>query len=98
MIRSGIPGKETRPRNKAGMVFSILIPLLAAIRLFVVIQAKLRCVQLPDFVIFIEALGFVVVILAGTWFLIVGEVCSPFNIAVVCPVAESNTTRKPPCG
>jgi PAS domain S-box-containing protein len=29
-------------------------------------------VQLPDFVIFIEALGFVVVILAGTWFLIRG--------------------------
>ncbi len=72
MVRSGIPGKETRPRNKAGVVFSILIPLLAAILLFVVIQAKLSGVQLPDFVIFIEALGFVVVILAGTWFLIRG--------------------------
>lgn len=54
------------------MVFSILIPLLAAILLFVVIRAKLRSEPLPDFVIFIEALGFVVVILAGTWFLIQG--------------------------
>jgi PAS domain-containing protein len=72
MVRSGIPGKETKPRNKAAVVFSILIPLLAAILLFVVIHAKLRGVQLPDFVIFIEALGFVVVILAGTWFLIRG--------------------------
>jgi PAS domain S-box-containing protein len=72
MVRPGILGKDARPRNKAGVVFSILIPLLAAILLFVVIQAKLRGQQLPDFVIFIEALGFVVVILAGTWFLIRG--------------------------
>src|SRR6201993_42785 len=72
MVRPGILGKEARPQNKAGVVFSILIPLLAAILLFVVIQAKLRGEQLPDFVIFIEALGFVVVILAGTWFLIRG--------------------------
>jgi PAS domain S-box-containing protein len=72
MVRPGILGKEARPRNKAGVVFSILIPLLAAVLLFVVIQAKLRGEQLPDFVIFIEALGFVVVILAGTWFLIRG--------------------------
>ena len=72
MVRPGILGKEARPQNKAGVVFSILIPLLAAILLFVVIQAKLRGVQLPDFVIFVEALGFVVVILAGTWFLIRG--------------------------
>ena len=72
MVRSGILEKETRPRNKAGVVFSILIPLLAAILLFVVIQAKLRGAQLPDFVIFVEAVGFVVVILAGTWFLIRG--------------------------
>jgi hypothetical protein len=72
MVRPGILGKEARPRNKAGVAFSILIPLLAAILLFVVIQAKLRGEQLPDFVIFIEALGFVVVILAGTWFLIRG--------------------------
>jgi len=70
MVRSGIPGKEARPRNKVGVVFSILIPFFAAILLFVVIQAKLRGEQLPDFVIFVEALGFVVVILAGTWFLI----------------------------
>ena len=72
MVRPGILGKEARPQNKAGVVFSILIALLSAILLFVVIQAKLRGVQLPDFVIFIEALGFVVVILAGTWFLIRG--------------------------
>jgi PAS domain S-box-containing protein len=72
MVRPGILGEEARPRNKAGVVFSILIPLLAAVLLFVVIQAKLRGVQLPDFVIFVEALGFVVVILAGTWFLIRG--------------------------
>jgi PAS domain S-box-containing protein len=72
MARPGILGKETRPRNKVGVVFSILIPLLAAILLFVVIQAKLRGQQLPDFVVFIEALGFVVVIMAGTWFLIRG--------------------------
>ena len=72
MARPGILGREARPRNKAGVVFSILIPLLAAVLLFVVIQAKLRGEQLPDFVIFIEALGFVVVILAGTWFLIRG--------------------------
>jgi putative Mn2+ efflux pump MntP len=72
MVQPGILGKETRPRSKAGVVFSILIPLLAAILLFVVIQAKLLGEQLPDFVIFIEALGFVVVILAGTWFLIRG--------------------------
>jgi PAS domain S-box-containing protein len=37
-----------------------------------VIRAKLRGEQLPDFVIFIQALGFVVVVLAGTWFLIRG--------------------------
>lgn len=66
------PRERDSPRNKAGVVFSILIPLLAAVLLFVVIQAKLRGEQLPDFVIFIEALGFVVVILAGTWFLIRG--------------------------
>src|ERR1700747_69836 len=72
MVRPGILGKEAKPQNKGGVVFSILIPLLAAILLFVVIQAKLRGVQLPDFVIFVEALGFVVVILAGTWFLIRG--------------------------
>lgn len=72
MVRPDILGKEARPRNKAGVAFSILIPLLAAILLFVVIQAKLRGEQLPDFVIFIEALGFVVVILAGTLFLIRG--------------------------
>lgn len=72
MMQPGILGKEARPRNKAGVVFSILIPLLAAILLFVVIRAKLRGEQLPDFVIFLEALGFVVVILAGTWFLIQG--------------------------
>jgi hypothetical protein len=65
MVRPGILGKEARPRNKAVVVFSILIPLLAAVLLFVVIQAKLRGEQLPDFVVFIEALGFVVVILAG---------------------------------
>ena len=64
MVRPGILGKEARPRNKAGVVFSILIPLLAAILLFVVIRAKLRGEQLPDFVIFIEAVGFVVVIFA----------------------------------
>lgn len=52
--------------------FSVLIPLVAAILLFVVIRAKLRGEQLPDLVIFMEALGFVVVILAGTWFLIRG--------------------------
>ncbi len=56
MVQPGILPKETRPRSKAGVVFSILIPLLAAILLFVVIQAKLRGEQLPDFVIFIEAL------------------------------------------
>src|ERR1700746_1962541 len=72
MVRPGILGKEAKPQNKGGVVFSILIPLLAAVLLFVVIQAKLRGEQLPDFVIFIEALGFVVVILAGTWFLIRG--------------------------
>jgi PAS domain S-box-containing protein len=72
MARPGILGNDARPRNKAGVVFSILIPLLAAILLFVVIQAKLRGEQLPDFVIFVEALGFVVVIFAGTWFLIRG--------------------------
>src|ERR1700747_532756 len=72
MVRPGILGKEAKPQNKGGVVFSILIPLLAAILLFVVIQAKLRGVQLPAFVIFIEALGFVVVILAGTWFLVRG--------------------------
>ena len=72
MVRPGILEKGVRPQKKAGVVFSILIPLLAAILLFVVIQAKLRGIQLPDFVIFIEALGFVVVILAGTWFLIRG--------------------------
>ena len=72
MAPPGILGKEIRRRNKAGAVFSILIPLLTAILLFVVIQAKLRGEQLPDFVIFVEALGFVVVILAGTWFLIRG--------------------------
>ena len=42
MVRPGILGKEARPQNRAGVVFSILIPLLAAILLFVVIQAKLR--------------------------------------------------------
>ncbi|HKT90362.1 MAG TPA: PAS domain S-box protein [Candidatus Sulfotelmatobacter sp.] len=52
--------------------FSILIPLVAATLLFFVIRAKLRGEQLPDFVIFIEAMGFVVVILAGTWFLVRG--------------------------
>ncbi|MGA8153697.1 MAG: PAS domain S-box protein [Terriglobales bacterium] len=72
MVRPGIFGKNARPRNKAGVVFSILIPIFAAILLFVVIQAKLRGQQLPDLVIFIEALGFVVVILSGTWFLIRG--------------------------
>ena len=72
MVRPGILGRNARPRNKAGVAFSNLIPLLAAILLFVVIQAKLRGEQLPDFVMFIEALGFVVVILAGTWFLIRG--------------------------
>jgi hypothetical protein len=57
MVQPGILGKETRPRNKAGVVFSILILLLAAILLFVVILAKLRGEQLLDFVIFIKALG-----------------------------------------
>jgi PAS domain S-box-containing protein len=72
MVRLGILGKNGKPRNRPGVVFSILIPLLAAILLFVVIQAKLRGEQLPNFVIFIEAMGFVIVILAGTWFLIRG--------------------------
>ena len=72
MVRPGILGKNARPRNMAGVVFSILIPIFAAILLFVVIQAKLRGGQLPDFVIFIEGLSFVVVILSGTWSLIRG--------------------------
>jgi hypothetical protein len=92
MVRPGILGKEARPQNKAGVVFSILIPLLAAILLFVVIQAKLRGVQLPDFVIFIEAVGFVVVILAGTWFLIRGRGSSP---ACRSPQAACVSCRAP---
>jgi hypothetical protein len=69
MVRPGILGKDARRRSKSGFAFSILIPLVAAILLFVVIQAKLRGEQLPDFIIFIETVGFVAVILAGTWFL-----------------------------
>jgi PAS domain S-box-containing protein len=69
MVRPGILGKDARPQSKSGAVFSILIPLVAAILLFIVIEAKLRGEQLPDFVIFIETVGFVAVILAGTWFL-----------------------------
>jgi PAS domain S-box-containing protein len=69
MVRPGILGKDDRRRSKSGLAFSILIPLVAAILLFIVIHAKLRGEQLPDFVIFIETVGFVAVILAGTWFL-----------------------------
>jgi len=54
-------------RKSGRWVFSILVPLVAAVLLFVVLRAQIRGQQLPDFVIFIEALGFVVVIMAGTW-------------------------------
>jgi len=59
-------------RKSGRWVFSILVPLVAAVLLFVVLRAQIRGQQLPDFVIFIEALGFVVVIMAETWFLIRG--------------------------
>ena len=62
MVRPGILGKDARRRSKSGLAFSILIPLVAAILLFIVIHAKLRGEQLPDFVIFIETVGFVAVI------------------------------------
>jgi PAS domain S-box-containing protein len=48
----------------------MLVPLVAAILLFVVVRAKLRGEQLPDLVILIETAGFAGVILAGTWFLV----------------------------
>jgi len=47
-----------------------LIPLVAAILLFVVIRAKLHGEQLPSFVISIEAVGFAAVIVTGTLFLV----------------------------
>jgi PAS domain S-box-containing protein len=72
MVRPGILRKGARPRNSTGVVFSILIPLLAAILLFIAIRAYLRGEQLPSFMISVEAIGFVAVILFGTWFLIRG--------------------------
>src|ERR1700751_290988 len=59
-----------RVRKYGHLAFSIGIPLLAATLLFIVIRAHLRGEQLPSFVISAEAIGFVAVILAGTWFLI----------------------------
>jgi PAS domain S-box-containing protein len=70
MVGPGILGKNARRRSKSGIALSILIPLVAAILLFVVIQAKLRGEQLPDVVLFLETVGFVAIILAGTWFLL----------------------------
>lgn len=59
-----------RGRKYGHLAFSIGIPLLAAILLFIVIRAHLRGEPLPSFVISVEAVGFVAVILAGTLFLI----------------------------
>jgi PAS domain S-box-containing protein len=65
------PSKPSKRVRKYGhLTFSIGIPLLTAILLFIVIRAYLRGEQLPSFVISVEAIGFVAVILAGTWFLI----------------------------
>jgi len=61
-----------RPRKYGRVAFSMGIPLLAAILLFIAIRALLHGEPLPSFMISIEAIGFVVVILSGTWFLIRG--------------------------
>jgi PAS domain S-box-containing protein len=65
--------EPSKPVRKYGhFAFSIGIPLLAAILLFIAIRALLRGEPLPSFMISVEAIGFVAVILFGTWFLIRG--------------------------
>jgi hypothetical protein len=61
-----------RGRNYGQLAFSIGIPLLAAILLFIAIRALLLGASLPPFMISVEAIGFVAVILSGTRFLIRG--------------------------
>jgi PAS domain S-box-containing protein len=59
-----------RVKQFSRRAFLILIPLLAAILLFVVVLAKLRGEPPSSSLILIEATGFVFVVVAGTWFLI----------------------------
>jgi PAS domain S-box-containing protein len=65
-----LSGTSKRLRKYRYFASSIGIPVLAAIFLFIAIHAHLRGEQLPSFLISGEAIGFVGVILAGTWFLV----------------------------
>src|SRR5919109_558688 len=68
LLRANNPSKRARQFSR--WAFLILIPLLAAILLFVVVLAKLRGEPPSSSLILIEATGFVFVVVAGTWFLI----------------------------